>query len=556
MTKTGRRTLQTALAVVLLIVLARACLTLREFTSGALWEQMLNFVRIYIYLGLLIAWIVSVRRRVVQLQVRRYLLTAALLMVFWLVLRQFKWGFVRDPAAIRFLWYLYYVPLLLIPTLTLFVSVSLGRPEHYRLPSAAAGLLIPAALLIALVLTNDLHQLVFRFPADAAVWSEENYRYAVGFFCIVAWAVGCSLAAFAVMVVRSRIPRSRRILWLPMIPFGIAVAYLVLYAVNDPVIHTLGRDLAVVYCLIFTGFFECCIQSGLIQSNTRYEDLFRALMGSSAQIVDQEFRVRYAAGNAEPIPVDTMRAALESPVILAGGKRLHGMPLNGGYAVWTEDIAELLRLRETLEDRQEELQERNALLQYEYDREKSHKIVEEQNRLYDLLQSKTQTQLDKIENLTQRIQKTEDNAEKRKLLSEIVVLGSYIKRRKDFALSLDAAQAFPESKLANAFEESFRALRLFGIRGGFLVQTGAESFPGELQELAYDAFEDVTESVLYKTKYLNVRVCSAEGSLRLSVLTDCTEANDRLREKYPAMRIEPDEDGTAYTLPLKGGGAE
>ena len=145
LTTANRRTLQTAFAVALLIVLAGACLLIRDYVPRGPWEQLLNCIRIYLYLGLLVVWIVSVRRRVVQTQVRRYLLAAALLMISWLVLRQFKWSFVRDPATIRWLWYLYYVPLLLIPTLTLFVSVSLGRQEHYRLPRAAALLLIPAA---------------------------------------------------------------------------------------------------------------------------------------------------------------------------------------------------------------------------------------------------------------------------------------------------------------------------------------------------------------------------------------------------------------------------
>ncbi len=547
------RTLRAAAAVAVLIALARGCLFLRPYVGG-MQEQLLNFIRIFIYIGLLATWIASVRQRVVQTQVRRYLIAAALFMLCWLTLRQFKWVFVHDPTAVRYLWYLYYIPLLLIPTTALFISLLLGRPEQYRLPRRAALLLVPTALLIALVLTNDLHRLVFRFPADAAVWSEREYSYGVGFFCIAAWAIGCSLTAFFVMVFRSRIPQSKKILWLPMLPFGIAVAYIVLYALNDRLIRALAGDLAVAGCLFFAAFFECCIQCGLIQSNTRYADLFRTFMGASAQIVDREGRVHYAAGSARPIPMKTIKAAMVQPQILEDGKRLRSMALGGGYAVWTEDISELLRLRETLEDRREELRERNALLEYEYRREQSHKIVEEQNRLYDLLQSKTQTQLDRIEQLTARLRKTENEAERRKMLSEIVVLGSYIKRRRDFALSLDATQTVPESTLTNALAESFRALRLLEIRGGFLVQTGQKDLPGSVAELVYDAFEDIMESVLDRAKYLNVRVCPVEGALRLSILTDCWDADERLARKYPSLRIFADEDGTAYLLPPEGGG--
>ena len=69
--------------------------------------------------------------------------------------------------------------MLFIPLLTVFVALSLGKPERFRLPSRTALLYIPTAALLLLVLTNDLHQLEFVFPPDAAVWGND-YHYAVG----------------------------------------------------------------------------------------------------------------------------------------------------------------------------------------------------------------------------------------------------------------------------------------------------------------------------------------------------------------------------------------
>ncbi len=540
-------------AVIAAAVLCRR-IALTTGSDSLFLDRLANFTRIFLYLGLFAVWGVSVRRRVMQTQVRRYLIAVAVLMEFWLTVREFRWHLVVNADVRRFLWYLYYVPLLLIPLLALLVSMSLGRGEAYRLPKRTTLLYVPTAALILLVLTNDLHRRVFAFPEGTASQAALDYRYGAAYYVVFAWGILCSLAAFAVMLVKCRVPRSKRFLRLPSVPFGIAVAYAALYLARVPfVVNALG-DLAVVDCLVFTAFFESCIRCGLIQSNTRYFDLFRASVGVSAQITDRDYAVRYAASGAAPFPRDAMLAAETAPVTLPEGMRLHNMPVNGGHVVWTEDISELLAVQEELEDRQEELRDRNGFLQYSYEKEKEHRLVVEQNRLYDLLQDKTQPQLDRIGELTERCRTETDADEKRRILARIVVLGSYIKRRRDFVLSMDSSPVLAEGKLANALSESLRSLELLDIRGGCLVRTGREYLDGETLTLAYDFFERVAESVWDAARYLNVGVCVAEGTLRCAVMTDRAGDDTELRRAFPQLRVERDGDGGAsYLLPLEGG---
>ena len=145
-------------------------------------DKILNVVRTLIYLGLFSAWGFLVYRRVVQIQARKFLCLSAILMVLWIMLRAFKLYFITNETAIRYFWYAYYLPMLFIPTLALFVALSIGKHEGYRLPKTTLILLVPAVLLFALVLTNDLHQCVFRFPDDAVIWTEETYKYGWGYF--------------------------------------------------------------------------------------------------------------------------------------------------------------------------------------------------------------------------------------------------------------------------------------------------------------------------------------------------------------------------------------
>lgn len=549
LSKQNKALLNTFAAAAAVVIAAVLCRRIVLTTGSKYIEQLANLVRIFLYLGLFAAWGASVQRRLVQHQVRRHLVIVAVLMILWLTVRELRWHMILNEDAKRLLWYVYYIPILMIPLLALLVSLSLEKPETYRLPKSAALLYIPTAILILLVLTNDLTGAVFHFPAGE-LRTEANYAYAPGYYAVTVWGVLCAAAAFAVMLTKCRLPRPGKFLWLPLIPFGAAVLYVILYAMRVDLVYNALGDLTAVECLLFTAFFECCIRCGLIQSNSRYSDLFRASADSSVLIADNGYTVRYASSGSEPISKDDMIRAEAAPVILPGGRCLHNMTIHGGHALWTEDISRLLDLRGELEGIQEELSDRNEIVRMEYISERERKTLEEQNRLYDLMQQKTQTQLDGIRQLASDYHKTGDEAEKRAILARIVVLGSFIKRRKDFVLSMEASSVIPVSTLTSAFQESFRSIELLDIRGACLVQTNDERMPGAVLALAYDFFEDVMEAVLDRARYINVRVAAANGALRCAVGTDAEADDAALRLKYPDMRSGGDGDGAEYILPL------
>lgn len=552
MVRINRRNIWLFIFTAVLVLIAFSCRRIVVFVENEPIDKLLNFIRTFIYIGIYCAWGISVQRRVVQVQARKFLIAVSCFMASWFILREIKYRFVLDDNIIRYFWYFYYIPLLAIPLLAFLVSLSLGRSEDYHIPHWTYICFGITFVLVLFVLTNDFHQLVFSFPKDAAVWTEFNRSIGIMYYAIILWGVFCTLGALTIMLKKCRIPQSKRIIWLPLVPFTVSVLYFVLYTLNVPFVRNYFSDFAVFCCLMFLCFFESCIRCGLIQSNSRYSDLFSASVDTAVQIVDNEYNVRYRAGSAETLPKDIMKSAEKKPIIIENEKRLQNMPINGGHAIWTEDISELINLRETLEDRQDELKERNALLRYEYEKEKEHRIIEEQNRLYDLLQSKTQAQFDSI-NLLVREYGEADNNQKKIILARIAVLGSYIKRSKDFILSADATPIMPQSKLESALAESFRALKFLNIQGSFLVDTEREFLSGKTIILAYDFFEDVIESVLDNVCYINVRVCNIGGGLRINIFTDHKSNTEKLSEKYSEARIIIDDDGDSFILPLEGG---
>ena len=143
MSKVTKKRFLYVLGVLALIAFA---MWLRYASRHIFHSPAVNHLRSGIYVFLFSAWCYSIWMRIVQTQVRRYLVTISVLMVMWLLLRSIKFS-INSAEAGRWLWYFYYGPLLYIPMMSLFVSLSLGKAENFRLPRWTKLLYIPAFLL-------------------------------------------------------------------------------------------------------------------------------------------------------------------------------------------------------------------------------------------------------------------------------------------------------------------------------------------------------------------------------------------------------------------------
>lgn len=527
----------------------------RLMGGDSFYPTLFSYLRSFIYIGMFAAWGLSVRQRIVQNQIRRYLTGVALLLILWFTFRSAKYFIFWQPIAIRYLWYLFYLPMLFVPMLALLIAMSLGKPDEYKLPKSVWLLFAVLGALLILVLTNDLHQLVFTFPKDADIWSDTNHGYGVCYFAVIGWQVFCVVAAFVVMLFKCRL-KNRKLRFLPVIPLAVSLSYLALNYVGIPWQKELFGDVTAFQSLMYMLCFEACIACGYIHSNSRYADLFASSVGTSAQITDMDFNVRYAAMNMQPISREKMMRAIQSPVTLADGLNLHTMPISGGYAVWTEDVSSLLEIKEESESLAEELAERNEMLRYEYKRESKRRKIEEQNRLYDLLRRTTQTQINKISMLTkeyQKINKT-DPVRAKSLLAEIAVLCSYIKRRKHLTLLTDRDYKVAITELIGAFAESLQTLTLLNVRSTFFADSELSMLPGKSAAAIFDFYEQVIEADLGNISSIQVSLAYVEG-LRLSV-NICCKADLSFLALKGNVRYETDDDeGYQHLVLLLEGGA-
>lgn len=536
--------------VVLLVAVLMICaVCARVAARYGYYAEVLSIVRALIYIGLLAAWGISVQTRIIQTQVRRYLLVIAGLMLLWLTLRTVKYNTYHMTAE-RFLWYGYYLPMLFIPVLAVLVALSLGKPENYRLPKWTHFLYLPSALLFLLVLTNDLHQLVFFFPTG--VLSTREYDYGIGYYVVLAWMVLCAAAALVIILAKCRIPQSRRYLWLPVVPFALALGYCAAYIKGVYWVWLLAGDLTVSMCLFITAIFESCIQCSLIQSNTHYAELFHAST-IGALITDRDFSVACAAENARSVDSQTLMAAAESPVVTADGIRISEAPIRWGHVFWEDDISPMLAVLKELDDTREELQSYGSILQAENAQKARRKKLEEQERLYRAMQEKAAAPAVRLSNLAKALQGVQDADAARFLLWKMTVIGAYLKRRSNLIFLADRDGMVPASEVALCLNESMDNLRLHVRRCASRLD-----FEGELRlETAaalYDFFEAAIELAMDDLSGAAANVTRKEDACVLSLMLQCGTDLTSLRAAYPDAFVE-NEDGVWYcTLSVREGG--
>ena len=538
MSKVTKKRFLYVLGVLALIAFA---MWLRYASRHIFHSPAVNHLRSGIYVFLFSAWCYSIWMRIVQTQVRRYLLAISVLMVLWILLRSIKFS-IDNMDAGRWLWYFYYFPMLLIPMLSVFVSLSLGKGEDFQLPRWTKLLYFPTLLLLLLVLTNDLHQQVFSFPSG--VLSDRAYRYEGGYFFVLGWEALCAGFALLSMVKNCRIPRSRRIRWLPLVPLALSLAYAYAYVKKVHWVWVLAGDMTVSQCLIFASILECCIQCGLIQSNLGYDELFEAT-SLPVQITDPAFCSQYvSAAMQEALPQSELRQMQQDTVHLDDDTLLKRHKLRRGWVFWKEDISALNQVQKELELTRDELRDTGDVLAAEKAQHARWLKLTEENRLYDMMEAQTARQIAMLRDLLAELQKTEDPDRARHLLGQVIIIGTYIKRRSNLIFVGEQRGAISVQELRLCLNESSENISIYGADCKTVIKGEGRLTVGQATQV-YDLFEAVVEAELESLRALLISIEVGKW-VEIALCVSGAEPLCGLRTRFPDLEWEQDEDGLQY----------
>lgn len=489
------------------IAIAYACRMLAKFDIGG---PAVNHIRTALYLLLFTLWGFSLDRRIIQRQALHCLRLTAALMLLWLILRTLKYSFVTGLAAGRYIWYLYYLPMLFLPLLWVYIALSMGKSEDYRL-SRGTGMLsiIPAALFL-LVITNDLHQQVFAFKSGVpGLPVSGTYSYRPLYFICLGWMVVCMAFSLVCLFRKSRIPSGEGKRITPFVLGCAMLLYGILYLSGIPAVRWWFGDMNVMFCLLYAAIYESCIRCRMIPSNTGYVELFEAST-LAACIADRSGRIvlrSRAAGEDMTCPQEGQR------IVRPDGMRISSAPISGGYAVWQDNVRQLAELRTRLNANKEEMERNKKKLKDAYLVQKSLHELTEKNRIYNELEAKHSRQTAQMRQMLAQCERS-GPAERRSLLKKVLLLGTYIKRSANLYFLSSEYQWLPQQELRLTVDEAVRALTACGTECGVIYRTTEPMRASEVVRL-FDLLEIVAETTVDDLHSLFISV--SDSAMDLSV---------------------------------------
>ena len=481
-------------------------------TEDSLLAIFMMTLRWAIQVPLTVAWCVSIRRRILNTSIRKMLLTVGGLLLFWQIVRIIKFDYVivTEPIG-RYCWYSYYIAMILVPLIGVFVGDHIGKPEGYRSPVWMRYLFIPALFLLGTVCTNELHQLVFTFPNGFEAYNSD-YGYGFMYIPVMAWFFALALFFVIGLMVKSRVPGSKRFQTMPLLIAVFGIGFWTTYSLGY-----IECDLTAIDSLIIIMLLEGAIQSGLIPSNMNYRELF-SKSTIAAQIVDGQ-HIHYTSSNAAPLEKSVMEQAKRGPVDL-GDTVLHSQAIHGGHIFWQDDVKAIKDLAENLREANDTLGERYDLMKAEVDLRERRLQAEEKSRLYDRIAQEIAPQLNKADALLQQSREHPEKANA--LLSQVCVISAYIKRRANLILLGEEKTTVSARELESCLRESLDNLRLCGVIT--YLDCHCEDQAAVKQIIAmYDLFEEVTEKLLGQLSAMVVTAEYAENTLRLRIQAGCKE---------------------------------
>ena len=526
--------------ILISVLLAYICRLARP--ENVFMRNIADQCRNCIYLGIYCAWVIYLEKHVVHKKMRRCLTAIGCLMVFWFLVRTVKFHILHDPLGEHVCWYLYYIPMILIPVLGLAAAMFFGEKAEEKTVRRIKILLTVAVVLIVSVFTNDLHQMVFHF-AKQPPFSDNDYSYGILFMVIQGWMLICLTGMEIILIRKSRIPGKKQF-WLPIIPGILLLGWNIGNIFRLSFIQTFAGDMTAVCCLLMAAIYQGCILCGLIQTNNRYFELFQTSGGLDAEITDYSFQRYYHSGDFPQLSPELRAMIINRSYVQEQGIRINHIPIRGGHLFWSEDISVLLDQYQDIREQQEELTARNRLLKKTYQKEAERRKAEEQNRLLNMIQSQTAGQLELLSQLMDELEKTESRDRYNWILGKIVVVGTYLKRRKNLVLTQYTSDGnlLTMEDLRQSIAESCDSLKLCKIRAAYYVESGDVQLNADDILKCYDTFEWLVEQLSDVIQSIFYRVSQIDEDLRISVhIVSEADLRDLVSER-PELKVQQEDE--------------
>ena len=213
------------------------------------------------YIAAIILWIINVRRKFVGSNLITTMTVFGTVMIFWLVIKYIKYELTGEGIINRYLWYMFYIPMIMLPLLMFYACMYLGRMDKSAIPKRIYLMAVPGILVIIAVMTNDLHEQAFKFTSDIGRSVREYEHGPVYFICII--LIGIYLISTLILIFTKYIRHRIKLIIIPIAVMSVGIFYAATYrdAYIDKTLLQKMFELPEFISLFFIVFFETTFAS-------------------------------------------------------------------------------------------------------------------------------------------------------------------------------------------------------------------------------------------------------------------------------------------------------
>lgn len=484
-------------------------------------------------------WLILLYIRIFDKTLKKYVLSIGVLLVFWMAIRMVKrytTGYVTE-----ILWYLYYIPLLMIPTFYYNCSSYLMNSKNKKRRIVA---IIISIILFLLVITNSLHNIVFKIKSNI-----NDYNHNIGYFIIVAWIL-CLIVVAIINLIKSSKNKGYKNIILISVTILIGIIYTILYIKNIPVIRK--TNMSVIIGTLFCVGLEMMLDFKLIPNNFRYKKIFKN-SNLPLEIVSQDGKTRIATNHSINLKENIINDIKNNKVksIYKDNNIIKNVNvINGGYSIEEKDYSKINEYEEKLKSIQQELIEQETILQ------KQRKIATEiyetklKGEIIELLDEKIEQKRNLINEIIKEMKITDIDK-----MKNIKLLLNYCKRMSNLVISSYNKEKYDNKRLEVIINEMLIEAQALGING-VLKTNNFEISSGETANIYEIIFETIMK---FRATNFILYIQVNNSYTEIKYLFDGKHKNFKKEiEKLQLERILEieqivDEDGTTIKLKILRG---
>ena len=452
-----------------------------------------------------IFWTVRIYYKLYDKKIRKYVLGIGFLIVFWMFVRMLK-GIVGITTLERYIWYLYYIPLIFIPTLFYICSYSINNKLNDKIKRA---FYVVSLLLFLLVITNDLHEIVFKFKYSLDLY--DDYKHNIGYYIIAIWIFYLlGMGMIKVSLNRLKIKKDYKVL----VPFEVlllGLVYTFLYVKDIPYIRDINMSV-VNSVLIFLGI-EAMFYLDLIPNNRKYIKSFKE-SNLDMMIISLDGMTSYVTNSFKELP-----SVIEEDINKNKVKNSYKIDSvvydvkknSDSYVILKNDLNEFYKLeKEISKAKRKLLKQQKSLMIEEKTKRKLYNLTSRKN-IIDKIEGKLNEKRLEAKRILNKKNISREDLEK---IKRIIM---YSKKKSSLIISDLSNEVFSYLDVKNYIDELFKSMNSLNNNCTIVVRDNVV-IKGMDMSLLYDVIYELLES--FRDKTMIFYLDKDNNYLRLKVIID------------------------------------